>query len=221
MMKRRDFSRHVLAAGVLGSLGAGLGAGAPAWAQGAPVEGKQYLRLSQPLPVTPGKIEVVEFFWYGCPHCNAFEPMLEAWVGKLPADVVFKRVPVAFREVPFVAHQKIYYTLEALGLVAQLQAKVFQAIHVDHKRLDKPSEIEAFAKQNGLDAKKFMDVFNSFAVQSKAKQASKLAEAWHIDGVPALGIQGRYLTSGSQAGSLEGSLQVADYLIERVRKGGA
>lgn len=212
-MKRRDFSRTLL-----GSAAAGLTF--PALAQGgAPVEGKAYVRLAQPQPVPAGKIEVLEFFWYGCPHCNVFEPALEAWVKKLPADVAFKRVPVAFREEPFAAHQKIYYTLEALDLVDSLHRKVFYAIHNDRARLDKPADIEAFVKKNGADPVKFMEVYNSFGVQTKALQARKLAEAYKIDGVPSIGVNGRYYTSGTLAGSAEQSLAVADHLIKRSRGG--
>ena len=213
MIKRREFSANVLAAGLA------LGLTPLARAQGAPVEGQQYVRLSQAQPVaTPGKVEVVEFFWYGCPHCNEFEPMLEAWVKKLPPDVAFRRVPVAFRDEPFTAHQKIYYALEALGQVDAMQMKVFNAIHRDHNRMDKPAEIAAFMQKNGIDSAKFLDLYNSFAVQTKTRQARSLAEAYKIDGVPALGINGRYYTSGSLAGSLERSLQVADFLIQKSRK---
>lgn len=214
MINRREFSTNVLAVGL--SLGL---AGGAARAQGAPAEGQQYVRLSQPQPVlTPGKIEVIEFFWYGCPHCNEFEPMLEDWVKKLPPDVAFRRVPVAFRDEPFTAHQKIFYALDALGLVDSMQLKVFNAIHRERKRLDKPAEIAEFAQKNGIDPKKFMDVYNSFAVQTKTRQARTLTEAYKIDGVPALGINGQYYTSGSLAGSLRGSLQVADFLIQKSRK---
>ena len=113
-MNRRHFSARLAAGGlVLTALG---GTGL-ARAQGKPVEGTHYVKLAQPVPVPPGKIEVVEFFWYGCPHCNAFEPLLETWIPRLPADVAFRRVPVAFRDEPFTSHQKIYYALEAsLGL---------------------------------------------------------------------------------------------------------
>ena len=133
----------------------------------------------------------------------AFEPMLEAWVKKLPPDVAFRRVPVAFRDEPFTAHQKIYYALEALGQVDAMQMKVFNAIHRDHNRMDKPAEIAAFMQKNGIDSAKFLYLYNSFAVQTKTRQARSLAEAYKIDGVPALGINGRYYTSGSLAGSLE------------------
>ena len=216
-MKRRDFSTSLLSSGA--GLAA-LGWLAPAHAQGGPVEGTHYVRLSQPVPAGPaGKIEVIEFFWYGCPHCNAFEPTLEPWVKQLPADVAFHRVPVAFSAEPFVAHQRIFYALDSLGLVAAMHRKVFYAIHNDRLRLDKPVDISAFMGRNGVDAAKFMQAYDSFAVQAKGKQATQQAAAYKIDGVPAIGIQGRYYTSGSLAGTNEKALAVADVLIQRVRKG--
>jgi thiol:disulfide interchange protein DsbA len=213
-MHRREFSTALLGASALA-------VGLPAAAQGGPVEGTHYVRLGQPLPVTApaGKVEVVEFFWYGCPHCNAFEPMLEAWTKKLPADVWFRRVPVAFRDEPFGTHQRIYYALETMNQVEAMHRKVFYAIHNDRLRLDKPAEIAAFMTKNGIDGAKFVEIMNSFGVQTKARQAKQLAEAYKIDGVPALGVQGRFYTSGSLAGSPEQSLRVTDFLIERSRKG--
>ena len=217
-MNRRDFSAQLIVAG-LGAAGASLMA--PARAQGGPVEGKHYVRLSQPLPAPAGgKIEVIEFFWYGCPHCNAFEPALDAWQKKLPADVAFRRVPVAFRDEPYTTHQRIFYALEALGKVEAMHRKVFYAIHSDRQRLDKAPDIAAFMAKNGIDAPKFLEVFNSFSVQTKARQANQLAAAYKIDGVPAIGVQGRYFTSGSLAGTNEAALGVADFLIQRVRKSG-
>ena len=218
-IKRREFAA--------GLLGAGLGTVAwsiatPAQAQGGPVEGTHYVRLSQPLPTIAeaGKIEVIEFFWYGCPHCNAFEPVLDAWAKKLPADVAFRRVPVAFREEPFVAHQRIFYALEAMGQVEAMHRKVFYAIHNDRAHLDKPAEISAFMAKNGLDGAKFLEIYNSFAVQTKARQAKQLAEAYKIDGVPAIGIQGRYFTSGTLAGGTDKALEVTNFLLQRARKTG-
>jgi thiol:disulfide interchange protein DsbA len=177
------------------------------------------VKLSQPQAVPGGgKIEVVEFFWYGCPHCNAFEPALEAWQKKLPADVAFRRIPVAFREEPFTTHQRLFFAIETMGLVDTLHRKVFNAVHLDRARLDKLPELVEFMNKNGVDGAKFSEVYNSFSVQTKARQAKQLAEAYRIDGVPAIGIQGRYYTSGSMAGSGERSLAVADYLLNRVRK---
>ena len=212
-MQRRQFSRTLLAAGLASAT-------LPSFGQGTPVEGKSYVKLAQPQPVPPGKIEVIEFFWYGCPHCNAFEPAIDAWSKKLPGDVAFRRVPVAFREEPFVAHQKIWYTIETLGQVEALHRKVFYAIHNERARLDKPADISAFVAKNGGDAAKFMEVYNSFGVQTKAMQARKLADAYKIDGVPAIGVHGRYFTSATLAGTPEKALAVAEYLIERSRKGG-
>jgi len=216
-MKRREFSVGLVRCGLAaGALGAALPL---AHAQGgAPVEGKDYIRLGTPLaPPASGKIEVLEFFWYGCPHCNNFEPMLDAWAKKLPADVVFRRVPVAFRDEPYVAHQRIYFALEEMKLTDAMHRKVFAAIHVDHQRLDKPADIAAFMTKNGVDGAKFLEAYNGFSVQSKARQATQLAQAYKIDGVPALGVQGRYFTSASLTGSPERALAVVDFLVQQVR----
>lgn len=217
-MNRREFSSQAL--GVAGlTLAPTIWSGAQAQG-GNPVEGTNYIKLSQAAPVSApaGKVEVVEFFWYGCPHCFHFEPFLAAWVAKLPADVVFRRIPVMFREVPFVAHQQLYYAIEALGLVPALHAKVFHAIHVEQQKLDNPESISAFITKNGVDAAKFMSVYNSFAVQTKARQARSLMEAYKLDGVPTLGIAGQYTTSVSLNATPEKTLAVADFLIARSRK---
>lgn len=217
-MKRREFAAKLLVA-TAGS--ATLAHTGLSQAQNTPTEGKHYVRLSQPLPASAaGKIEVVEFFWYGCPHCNEFEPMLDSWAKKLPADVLFRRIPVAFRDEPFGAHQRIFFSLEAMGQVDALHRKVFYAIHNDRARLDKPADIAAFMAKNGVDSAKFLDVFNSFSVQTKARQAKQLSESYKIDGVPAIGIHGRYYTSGTLAGANDRALAVADFLIQQVRKSG-
>lgn len=214
-MNRRDFT--TLCAG--GSL-AGLLLPASVLAQGAPVEGKDYLKLSQRQPTQdPKRLEVVEFFWYGCPHCHSFEPALNAWVEKLPPEVNFRRLPVAFREVPFVLHQKLYFAMEALGLVDQLHSKVFTAMHIERNPLNTSEAIGNFVAKHGVDKTKFLDAMNSFGVQGKAKQAAALSAGYRIDGTPALGIDGRYTTSGSMAGSNERALAVTDYLMAQSRKG--
>jgi len=216
-IERRQFSAALVGTG-LGA--AGFGLAGPVAAQAGPVEGTHYVRLSQPVPAPGGgKVEVIEFFWYGCPHCNAFEPTLDAWARRLPADVAFRRVPVAFRDEPFGAHQRIYYALEAMGQLDAVHRKVFYAIHNERARLDKPADIGAFMKKNGLDEAKFLDVYNSFSVQTKCRQAKQLSEAYKIDGVPAIGVQGRYYTSVGLAGSPERALAVTDYLIQQARKG--
>lgn len=214
-MKRRDFSLQIAAAGL------GAAWAAPAAAQGTPVEGTHYTKLAQPVAVsTPaGKIEVIEFFSYGCPHCFALEPTLETWAKQLPPDVVFKRVPVGFNAL-YENYQKIYYALEAMGQVEHMHRKVFNAIHQQRLRLDKEADIAAFMTANGVDGAKFVDLYKSFTVQTKAKQAQQLSQAYKIEGVPSMAVQGRYVTSGSLAGSNERALAVTDALVQVARKPG-
>ena len=209
-MNRRDFALKT-------SLLALSGAALPALAQGGLVEGNDYKRVAQPVPVAGDKVEVVEFFGYWCPHCHAFEPALDAWVKKLPASVNFKRMPVAFNAAQEPA-QRLYFAIEALGLVDSLHRKVFAAMHVEHKRLDKDAEISEFASKNGVDPAKLMDAMKSFSVATKVRQARQLSEAYRIEGVPTLGIHGRFMTSPSIAGSQERALAVADALIVQARK---
>jgi thiol:disulfide interchange protein DsbA len=177
-MKRREFSMQVAGAG-LGL--AGLGAAGAARAQGAPVEGTHYVKLSQPAPVTlptpDKKLEVVEFFWYGCPHCNAFEPQLEAWVKRLPADVVFRQVPVGFTARHQLS-QKLFYALEDMGQLPALHKKIFAAIHVQNKRLNTEADMTAFVVANGVDGAKFTETFRSFGVNTKANRARQLSDAY-------------------------------------------
>lgn len=219
-MKRRDFLAQAAGAAAL-SVPVAL-----AHAQGGFVEGRHYVRLGTPQPVLApaGKIEVVEFFWYGCPHCNAFEPSLEAWARTLPADVMFRRMPVAFRSQHEV-HQRLYFALEAMGQLENIHRRVFAAIHVDRQTLDRPEAIADFVAKNGVDRTKFLEVFDSFSVQSKARQARQLTEGYKIDGVPALGIHGRFYTSPSLVGG-DGApvsqahtmaLRLTDQLIAQVR----
>jgi thiol:disulfide interchange protein DsbA len=144
---------------------------------------------------------------------------LAAWLKKLPSYVAFKRVPVAFRPKPFEAHQRIFYALEALGQVEALHAKVFAAIHTDHQKLDNEEDIVAFMVKNGVDKSKFSGAYNSFGVQTKCRQAQQLAEAYNIDGVPTLGIEGRFTTSATLTGSNERALIVVDDLVERLHRG--
>jgi thiol:disulfide interchange protein DsbA len=165
-----------------------------------------------------GKIEVVEFFWYGCPHCNALEPALEAWIKRLPPDVAFRRVPVAF-SATHESHQKLFYGLEAMGQLEAMHRRIFAAIHTQQQRLDREADQLAFLKAQGVDEAKFLEMTRSFSVQTKMRQAKQLSSAYKIDGVPALGVAGRFYTSGPLAGDNQRALAVADFLIERVRRG--
>ncbi|MFN3809032.1 MAG: thiol:disulfide interchange protein DsbA/DsbL [Roseateles asaccharophilus] len=183
-------------------------------AQDRPVEGRHYTALSSRQPtLDPKQVEVLEFFAYSCEHCNAFEPTIDAWQKKLPADVRFRRIPVAFRDGPMVVQQKLFFAIEALGQVERLHRKVFIAIHTDRLRLDKPDDVAGFATKNGIDPASLLSALNSFSVAAKAKQAIALATGYKFQGTPSIGVDGRWLTSGSMAGSNEKSLTVAEYLI--------
>jgi thiol:disulfide interchange protein DsbA len=215
-MNRREFS--AVAAGAMGVLALGL----PelALAQRKFEDGKDFRVLEKRAPVDApaGKVEVTEFFWYSCPHCNAFEPRLVAWAKKLPPDVVFRRVPVAFRD-DFVPQQRLYYTLEAMGKVDELHQKVFDAVHKQRQPTDREDSIAKFAESNGLDRAKFLELYNSFSISAKARRATQLQNAYQVEGVPALGIAGRYYIDGEVSKGMERGLQVADYLINEARKG--
>jgi thiol:disulfide interchange protein DsbA len=209
-MKRRDFSAGLLAASALGL--------APcAQAQKRPDDGIDYRTLGQRAPVDspPGKIEVIEFFWYSCPHCNVFEPALEAWSRKLPADVVLRRAPVAFRD-DFVPQQRLYYVLEAMGRM-DLHGKVFQTVHGERQPTNREDTILAWAQKNGLDRVKFQELYGSFSVSAKTRRAVQLQEAYQVQGVPSLGVAGRYYTDGQLAGNMIRALEVVDYLVAQAR----
>jgi thiol:disulfide interchange protein DsbA len=215
-MQRREFSQAALAAASAGTLAA-LPLGAQAQGK-PPAEGKDYLLLSKPAPseAPAGQIEVVEFFWYSCPHCNEFEPQLEAWAAKAPKDVSLRRVPVSFRP-DFEPQQRLYYVLEALGKLAALHKKVFYAIHVEKQSLNTADLVTAWAQKQGIDKAKFTELYNSFPVNMKARKATQLQEAFMVDGVPALGVDGRYYTSGSLAGNMARALTVTDHLLTLAR----
>ncbi len=218
-MKRRVFS---LAASTAAMVAFGLLPGhAQAQAQGKkPDEGIEYITLDKPVPVEApaGKVEVVEFFWYSCPHCNAFEPQLEGWIKAAPADVFVTRVPVAFRD-SFVPQQRLFYTLEAMGKLGDLHRKVFNAIHIDKLLLNREDLILDWVGKQGLDKGMFQELYNASATSAKCRRATQLVDAFKVQGVPSMGIAGRYYTDGALAGTMNGSLAVADYLIAQVRAG--
>jgi thiol:disulfide interchange protein DsbA len=216
-MKRRDFS--------LAAMGAAAGLPLAVQAQGPgalkkPVEGTDYLSLDKRVPtdVGAGKIELIEFFWYSCPHCNSFEPQFAAWVKAAPKDVVVQRVPVRFRD-DFEAQQRAYYVFESLNLVDVMHGKLFHAIHTERQQLNTAQALAAWANKNGLPEKKFLDTFNSFGVATKARRATQLQDAFKVQGVPALGVAGRFYTDGSLTQTMDRALQVAEYLIGEVRRG--
>jgi len=174
-----------------------------------------YETLSSPQPTqNPDKIEVIEFFWYGCPHCYSFEPLLEKWVKSLPKNVEFIRQPVAFNEL-WSKHAKAYYTAEALGVVDKVHADFFDAIQNKKEKLDTEEELAKFFKAHGVNETQFHEAYNSFAVDAKMRNAPSMATRYGITGVPAIVINGKYKTNGTLAGSHEKMIEVMNNLIKQ------
>ncbi|MCW5256547.1 thiol:disulfide interchange protein DsbA/DsbL [Verminephrobacter aporrectodeae subsp. tuberculatae] len=217
-MKRREFS---LSAAVTASALA-LPAAPPALAQVRQfMEGKDFKRLDPPVkPDAPaGKVEVLEFFWYYCPHCHDFEPMLQAWIKAAPKDRVIRRVPIAF-QASYVPQQKLFYALEAMGKIDELHAKVFRTIHVEKKPLGRDEEILAWVGAQGVNAAKFKEIYNSFNVANKVRHATQLQDSYAVEGVPSMGVAGRYyVDAGMIRGGMPAVLQAVEYLITTIRKG--
>jgi len=180
----------------------------------------QYTELnpSQPVDTDGKKIEVVEFFWYGCPHCYNLEPALENWVKKLPPDVQFRPIPAVFNQ-QWAHDAAIFYAFDALGVLPRVHRAFFYAIHRDHLRTDDKAAMSEWLKKNNIDPNKFFETMNSFGVQSKVQRAKKLSVDYKIDGTPAMAVQGRYTVSAEQGRSHEGMLDTVSYLIDLVRKG--
>jgi thiol:disulfide interchange protein DsbA len=200
-----------IAIGALGSIGAAHASPA------APVSGKDYTVLQTAQPVdAAGKIVVTEFFWYGCPHCNEFNPYLEDWIKKQGPDVVFQRVPVAFRD-DFIPHSKMYHALDALGLAQKLTPAIFNEIHVKKDYLLTLDAQTKFLATLGVDKQKYTDAYNSFSTQSDLKRDTKMMDDYKIDGVPTLAVQGKYETGPAATDSLPGTIQVLDFLVTQVR----
>ena len=188
----------------------GLTAAMPSFAQGA-----AYTPISPAQPTEDAaKIEVLEFFSYGCPHCADFNPLLTAWAAKLPADVVVKKVPITFGRAAWTNIAKLYYTLEITGDLRRLEADVFGAIHGERVNLFDEKTLIEWVVKKGVDAKKFTDTFNSFGVMSKVKRGDQMAQAYKIQGVPALAVEGKYLVGGKDFGD---TLQITDQLIAKAR----
>lgn len=208
-LTRREFVAAIGVAGVAGT----------ALAQSGSGEGFEFrsVKPAAPTDAPAGKVEVIEFFWYGCPHCNTLEPALKDWVRRLPQDVVFRKVHVPWQVQ---AHQQLYFTLETMGRAEALNERVFAAIHTDRRKLDAPEAMADLLAGHGVDRKAFLDTYASFGVRTRMQRATALAAAYRIDGVPTFGVAGRWVTSPSMVGSNAAALKVVDALIERARKGG-
>ncbi len=167
---------------------------------------------------SPGKIEVIEFFWYGCPHCYDYDPYVEKWLAHKPADVNFIRVPATFRPL-WELHARAFYTAQVLGIVDKIHVPLFDAIHKYHKPMDTVAELAAFfQKQAGIDPATFRRTFNSFAVVSKTGEATAMVQRYGITGVPTVVVDGKYMTSASQVHSYADLQELVEFLVAKVRK---
>jgi thiol:disulfide interchange protein DsbA len=188
------------------------------------VAGRDYQVLKRPQPTETGnKVEVLEFFWYGCPHCNTLQPSLHAWLKRKPADVEFRRMPALFQD-SWAPLTRVYYTLEAMGLVEKLHLDVFSAIHEKKVRLQDPKVLLDWVAAKGVDRQKFSDTHSSFSVQSRTQRAMEVTRAYDIPGTPAIVIDGRYLTAPSMIVKGDNTIdydryfKVVDEVIAMARK---
>jgi thiol:disulfide interchange protein DsbA len=181
--------------------------------------GEGFDPIDPPIPTTSaeGKIEVVEFFWYGCPHCYQMEPQLEAWLESKPENVSFVRVPAPLNN-KWTVHAQFYYAAEILGLTEKLHLPLFEAMHVKKRRLFDRDSLIDFAVEQGVDKQKFIDALDSFGVYVKVQNARKLGQRYQLDGVPAIGINGKYKTSGSLAGSYDKMFEIVSQLVAEESK---
>lgn len=175
-------------------------------------------RLIEPQPVETGdKIEVVDFFWYGCPYCNALQPALAAWDQRKPADVVLRRIPVILRDT-WAPHARIFYTLEAVGEIERLHPRVYYGYHVEELPMSKPDVMAEWAAKNGIDRQKWLDAYSSPEVERKVQRAKELTRRYNVQGTPTLVVDGHYLTSGNMAETLPGVIPILEDLVRMARQ---
>ncbi len=180
-------------------------------------EDKHYQIVTPPVPTaTPAKIEVVELFWYGCGHCFSFEPLVQAWLKKKPDDVEFRRMPAVFAP-QWVPHARAYYAAAALGATEKLHRPLFDAIHVDERKVFTEESLVRFAAEVGIPKAEFTEAYASFAIDGKIKQAMLATRDYGIDGVPSVIVNGKYRVTASLAGGQEAMLKVVDFLVDKER----
>jgi thiol:disulfide interchange protein DsbA len=184
-----------------------------------PMEDVDYVRIAPQPVVTPGKIEVIEFFYYGCESCNRLEPQVQSWLKTLPRDISFRRVP-ALRRTAWVPLTRVYFALEQLGEVERLHTQVYRAVHDDGLNLGNSSALYEWAQRVGLDRGKVEQLLDSDLVRSQVQRARDATVAYGISATPSFVVDGRYVTSGGMAGSLEALLPIVDGLIEKARVAG-
>ena len=188
-----------------------------AYGQGALRVNVDY-RLIDPQPVATGeRIEVIDFFWYGCPHCYSFQPALEEWAGHKPPDVVLRRIPAVLKDT-WAPHARIYYTLEALGELDRLHQAVYHSYHVQELHMSKPEVMLQWAVRQGIEGKRWTEAYNSAVVTQKVIDAEAATRAYNVRGTPSLVVDGRYLTSPGMAGSGERMIGVLKDLLELARQ---
>jgi thiol:disulfide interchange protein DsbA len=181
-------------------------------------EGRDFKAVSPPLASPKDKIEVIEFFSYGCNHCNDFHPLITPWAAKLPKDVSFRRVPVSFNRPEWGRLSRIYYALEATGDLAKLDAAVFIAIHEQRVQFKSDEAVVAWATSKGVDGKKFAEAMNAFSMAAKIQRADQDASTARISGVPSIVVDGRYLVNNEAAGGYDELLKLTDAVIAKVRQ---
>ena len=186
-----------------------------------PAVGVEYRELASAQPTDAAdKIEVLEFFWFGCPHCYNFEPVLDPWVKKLPKDVQFRRVPAMFNE-EYALGARAYYALEAIGEEQRLHKALFEAVHTGSRlRVANEAALTEWLAKQGVDTKKFAAAYRSFSVEGKLKRAAQLTQAYKIEGVPAVAVNGKYVVITDNIKSFEQMVGVADFLVDQSRKKG-
>jgi protein dithiol oxidoreductase (disulfide-forming) len=209
---RRVFLKNSIAA----ALATSISPFALAQANG-PREGQHYRRVDAVPTDNPKKIEVIEFFWYGCNHCFSLEASLNDWAKKLAPDVDFRKEHVGFPQA--IKHQQLFFALKALGVDAQVGPQVFESIHKERKMMSQISDMADLVVKNGIDRKKFMDTFDSFSVKTRMRNSVNLADKYKIDGVPLFAINGKFVTAPSMAGGNAAALQVVDLLVGQERSG--
>lgn len=176
-------------------------------------EGTHYEKFAQArVTDTEDKIEVLEFFWYGCPHCYSFEPFIKSWKKTKPANVEFARVPAVFRP-DWEVQARTYYALSSMGVLEDLHIKIFDAMHKEKKRLNTLDIMADFVAEQGVDREKFVGQYKSFAVDSMVRKAKKQQTIYKIQGVPAVIVNGKYWTNGSMSGSYDNLVKIIDHLI--------
>lgn len=178
-------------------------------------EGKHYQLISPPAPTTSSEqVEVVELFWYGCGHCYSFEPVLEAWLKKKPEGVNFKRIPAVFAQ-NWVPAARAFYAATALGATDKLHRPLFDAIHVDQRKLFDEESLIKFAAEVGIPEDEFRAAYDGMTIDGKVKQAMFATRDYQIDGVPSMIVNGKYRVSASMAGSQKAMLKVVEFLVDK------